>query len=170
MKRAQEDVREFHRAGGIPCGDLSAPTLVNTELRLKLIKDEVKELEEAIEAGDLIEATDAIGDIIYVAIGAALVWGVDLPSVWEEIQRSNMAKFPGGVVTRRADGKILKPPGWTPPDIKGVLAAQIARAQKRAARPPAGPSDFDLSELGDDGPTLPYWNTAALCSDSCEEG
>lgn len=125
MRRAQEDVREFHRAGGIPCGDLSAPGLTNTELRLKLIKDEVRELEEAIEAGDLIEAVDALGDIIYVCLGAALVWGVDMPPVWDEIQRSNMAKFPGGVVTRRADGKILKPAGWTPPDIKGVIERQI---------------------------------------------
>lgn len=30
----------------------------------------------------------------------------------------------GRVVIRDASGKIQKPPGWTPPDIKGVLARQ----------------------------------------------
>jgi hypothetical protein len=32
-----------------------------------------------------------------------------------------MAKLVDGKVIRREDGKILKPAGWTPPDIKGVL-------------------------------------------------
>jgi len=32
-----------------------------------------------------------------------------------------MAKLVDGKVRRRADGKILKPDGWTPPDTKGAV-------------------------------------------------
>lgn len=51
-----------------------------------------------------------------------------MQALWDEVQRSNEAKAieqPDGSfkVVRRADGKILKPPGWTPPDIAGVLRA-----------------------------------------------
>jgi predicted HAD superfamily Cof-like phosphohydrolase len=47
------------------------------------------------------------------------VYGLD--EVFKEVHRSNMAKLVDGKVIRREDGKILKPAGWTPPDIKGVL-------------------------------------------------
>jgi predicted HAD superfamily Cof-like phosphohydrolase len=40
--------------------------------------------------------------------------------VWKEVHRSNMAKLEGGV-RKREDGKILKPEGWTPPDVEGVM-------------------------------------------------
>jgi predicted HAD superfamily Cof-like phosphohydrolase len=49
-----------------------------------------------------------------------------MPAVWAAVQCANEAKAieqPDGrrKVVRREDGKILKPEGWTPPDIEGVL-------------------------------------------------
>ncbi len=41
---------------------------------------------------------------------------------WDEVHRSNMAKVGGPI---RGDGKRLKPEGWTPPDVAGVLAAAL---------------------------------------------
>ncbi len=55
--------------------------------------------------------------------GGRLVFGVDGEPIADEIQRSNMDKFRDGI-KRRADGKILKPEGWTAPDIKTILANQ----------------------------------------------
>lgn len=47
--------------------------------------------------------------------------GIDLRPVWSEVHAANMRKTTGPV---REDGKRLKPEGWQPPDIAGVLRAQ----------------------------------------------
>lgn len=73
----------------------------------------------------LVEVADGIADAIYVLLGTAIEAGVDMDPVFDEVHRSNMAKAGG---PRRADGKVLKPAGWTPPDIAGVLARQAIEA------------------------------------------
>lgn len=118
---AQEQVAEFHRALDIPIGD--TPGLRRTELRCALIAEGARETIEAAERGDLVEAIDGLCDLIVVAYGAALEWGVDLKPFYDEVHRSNMAKVGGPT---RADGKRLKPEGWTPPDIASILRDQIA--------------------------------------------
>ena len=91
---------------------------------MNLIREEViVELLPAMEKDDMIEIADAIADSIYVLIGASLEYGIPLHKVWNEVQRTNMAKVDPstGAVRKRADGKILKPPGWMPPDIASIL-------------------------------------------------
>lgn len=73
------------------------------------------EVEENI---DLEKLSDGLADLIYVTVGTALEFGIPLDRVWAEVQRANMQKASG---PRRADGKVLKPPGWVPPDIHGAL-------------------------------------------------
>lgn len=75
---------------------------------------------------DLPEAIDATLDMDYVNQGFRDTFGVDSTPLWLEVHKSNMAKAgPDGVPRRRPeDGKVLKPDGWTPPDIRGVLTAQ----------------------------------------------
>lgn len=116
------DVRDFHLAADHPV--LTVPTPLpsaRAELRKKLLTEEVEEFCEAVDASDIVETADAIADILYVAIGAAIEAGIDLHAVWDEVQRTNMAKTHG---PKRPDGKTMKPPGWTPPDIAGILARQ----------------------------------------------
>ena len=72
------------------------------------------------------DVADGIADLIYVLLGRAIAYGIDLRPVWDEVQRANMSKEGGG---KRADGKILKPPGWRAPDINGVIARQENAAQ-----------------------------------------
>jgi predicted HAD superfamily Cof-like phosphohydrolase len=62
---------------------------------------------------------DALCDLLYVTYGAAVDLGVDLQPFFAEVHRSNMAKVGG---RKREDGKWLKPAGWTPPDIAGLLS------------------------------------------------
>jgi predicted HAD superfamily Cof-like phosphohydrolase len=64
---------------------------------------------------DLVEAADAIGDIVVVAKGSAHTLGIDPDHVFRIIHETNLAKAPGGVVTRNEFGKILKPEGWVGP-------------------------------------------------------
>ena len=59
-----------------------------------------------------------------MTIWTAVADGIELPAVWAEVQRSNMAKFPGGRAVMNESGKAVKPEGWTPPDIEGVLKNQ----------------------------------------------
>ncbi len=133
MRYAQMLVERFHRLMGQPVGDKANPALSRTDLRLKLIKEELEELEDAIERGDLIAAADALADLGYVTIGSAVEWGIDLQPMFEEVHRSNMQKrWPDGETRYRPDGKVLKPPGWRAPDLELVLEEQIKHHRSHA--------------------------------------
>lgn len=118
MHYQQRDVQEFHAALDIPIGDYERPRLSRHQLRADLIREEAGETIDAILSDDIVGAIDGLCDIIVVTYGAAVEWGVDISPFWLEVHRSNMAKKGGPT---RADGKKLKPEGWTPPDIAGVL-------------------------------------------------
>jgi predicted HAD superfamily Cof-like phosphohydrolase len=94
------------------------------DLRKKLLIEEVNEYYNAEYADDLVEIADALADIIYIACGTAVSYGIPLDRVFTEVHRSNMAKLVDGKVLRRSDGKIQKPEGWTPPDIETILATK----------------------------------------------
>ena len=116
MNRMQHQVQEFCEKFGIPTA--KHPELWDRELRRKLIAEEAIETITAIDQGDFECAIDGLCDLAYVVFQAAAVWGIDLQEFFDEVHRANMAKEGGG---KRADGKILKPAGWTPPDIAGIL-------------------------------------------------
>jgi predicted HAD superfamily Cof-like phosphohydrolase len=88
-----------------------------------LITEEYNELSEAIAAGDKVETLDALVDILVVTIGAINSMGADGEGAWREVMATNFAKIDRqlGKVRRRDDGKILKPEGWTPPDLAKFL-------------------------------------------------
>lgn len=89
----------------------------------KLCEEEFAELVEAWENTDIVEVADAIADLIWVLQGLALSIGIPQQEVWNEVARSNLAKIDAttGTVLKRADGKVQKPEGWTPPDIASIL-------------------------------------------------
>jgi len=96
------------------------------DLYVRLIKEEVEELIVAVESGDKAddaEIFDALLDIIVVCIGAGHSAGFPMEAGWYEVLRSNMAKVDPetGLVKKRADGKILKPEGWTPPRLASLI-------------------------------------------------
>lgn len=129
MPSVMKDVEAFHRAVGQPVLDKpTVPEDDRVQLRWNLIEEEYTELFEGMfdDCGNvevnLVETADALGDLIYVLIGTALELGIPLDKVWAEIQRSNMSKLgPDGKAIVRSDGKILKGPGFSPPDIEGCL-------------------------------------------------
>lgn len=74
----------------------------------------------AVEDADLVEVADGLADLHYVAYcGTGLACGIDMEPVFAEVHRSNMTKFIDG--TFRADGKYLKGPNYSKPDIKSIL-------------------------------------------------
>lgn len=74
---------------------------------------------------DLEGVVDGCADISVVTIGTLIAFGVDDEPVLEEVDQANLRKFGPGSYARD-DGKWMKPPGWTPPDILGVLERQGA--------------------------------------------
>lgn len=118
------DVRAFHEAAGVLFpAQIEFPDAAEVALNMRMLREEFKEIEEAIEKQSLTELADGIGDLMYFGARFALACGMPLDRVWAEIHRTNMAKIDpvAGVVLRRADGKILKPPTWSPPDIAAAL-------------------------------------------------
>lgn len=121
-------VNAFHRAFGLP--RRRSPSLEDAdrallELRTRLIHEETAEFADAAARRDLVGIADALADVVYVAYGTALSFGLDLDEVLREVHRSNMSKLDSqGRPVMRDDGKVLKSPLYTKPDIAGVLAAQ----------------------------------------------
>ena len=73
------------------------------------------------ETGDPVELLDGLADLVYVAYGCALECGFDLDAALAEVHRSNLSKLmPDGTVLRRDDGKVLKGPNFTPPDLRAL--------------------------------------------------
>lgn len=85
-----------------------------------LIEEEFKELQEA---PDMEAELDALIDILVVTIGAIHSAGFNGEGAWKEVMSTNFAKIDKetGKVRKREDGKVLKPVGWTPPNLTSYL-------------------------------------------------
>lgn len=116
-------VKEFHEVYGLPV--VEKPTLAPEDrylLRYALIFEELCEFADAVKDENIVEVADALGDLIYVVVGAALEYGIPLDEVVTEIHRSNLSKLDEeGKPIYRNDGKILKGSNYSPPDLKGIL-------------------------------------------------
>lgn len=146
-------VADFHRTFQHPI--LDTPTIPDKKrcrLRVELISEELKELEEAIKDNDLVEVADALCDIQYVLSGAILEFGMGekFKTLFDEVQRSNMSKACKTMdeadatvkhykenkdtdsyikevdglylVYRTEDNKTLKSINYSPADLKGILS------------------------------------------------
>lgn len=121
-----EGVRIFHETYGLPVKDKPDLSDAKTnQLRINLLQEELDELKEALASGDAVGALDALTDLQYVLDGAYLSLGLHeiKYTAFTEVQRSNMSKLgeDGKPIRRPEDGKILKGPNFTPPDLKGVV-------------------------------------------------
>jgi len=147
-------VAEFHTTFKHPV--LPAPTIPSKErcqLRISLLAEELKELQQAVDDNDLIEVADALCDLQYVLAGAILEFGLagKFKDLFDEVHRSNMSKACKTIeeaeatvahykataatdayykeidglylVYRIADEKTLKSINYSPANIKGMLNA-----------------------------------------------
>ena len=116
------DVKEFQTAVGQNVGQAPAfPDDQERILRMRLMEEEFDEYLAGEANNDLENIAKELADIIYIVCGTAVSYGIPLDRVFDEVHRSNMAKLVDGKPIRREDGKILKPEGWTPPDIKSIM-------------------------------------------------
>lgn len=98
------------------------PDINTSALRLKLIKEEYKELVESMEQQDLIGVADALTDLLYVVYGAGLAFGINLDECFDEVHRSNMSKLDSnGNPIYREDGKVMKGPNFFEPNLEKII-------------------------------------------------
>jgi len=154
--KALNSVAEFHKTFKHPI--LNSPQIPSEDrckLRVSLIAEELKELEDAIADNDLVEIADALADIQYVLSGAILEFGMGgkFKTLFDEVQRSNMSKTCKTMeeaeetrehyqqrdgtesyieesdghflVYRKEDNKTLKSVNYSPADLKSILADHL---------------------------------------------
>jgi predicted HAD superfamily Cof-like phosphohydrolase len=144
-------VAQFHQTFKHPVlPEPAIPEASRCKLRVSLIAEELKELEEAIANNDLTEVADALCDIQYVLAGAILEFGLSekFKSLFDEVQRSNMSKACKDeeeakktvahyqakgtdcyyiksdevfLVYRKEDNKTLKSINYSPADLASIL-------------------------------------------------
>ena len=121
MTNPFRDQEKFMRACDQTVGELNE---AQYKLYLDLMEEEWKELKAALLMGDRVEQLDALLDFIVVTTGAIHSAGMDGEGGWKEVMRTNFAKIDKetGKVRKREDGKVLKPQGWTPPDLKPFVS------------------------------------------------
>lgn len=127
------------------------PAAQRAQLRVALLAEELKEMEEAIADNDIVGVADALADLQYVLAGAILEFGLadKFKAIFDEVQRSNMSKscltedeaiatvayyqqkdgteayyeFRDGyyVVYRKADNKTLKNVNYSPAELAPLV-------------------------------------------------
>jgi len=145
-------VAEFHTTFKHPI--LVKPEIPDekrSNLRISLISEELKELEEAIARKDIVEVADAFCDLQYVLSGAILEFGLGdkFEALFNEVQRSNMSKACKSedeairtvehyfkkdgtecyykqegnlwLVYRKSDNKTIKSINYSPANLKEIL-------------------------------------------------
>ena len=107
MRACEQTVGEFNEA--------------QYQLYCNLISEEFNEL---IASTTKVDDLDALIDILVVTIGAIHSLGVDAEGAWKEVMSTNFAKIDKqtGRVRKREDGKVLKPAGWTPPNLEPFVS------------------------------------------------
>ena len=125
-----QQVVEFHKAYGHPIEEepiIKTADMKALWLRLDLLKEELEELDIAINERDTIEVLDALCDLQYVLDGAKLALGFHkvFDAAFAEVHRSNMSKLgEDGRPIYREDGKVMKGPNYSPPNLESILYAK----------------------------------------------
>lgn len=123
MTNPFRDQEKFMRACDQTVGEFNE---AQYKLYLDLMEEEWKELQTALANGDRVEQLDALLDFIVVTTGAIHSAGFNGEGGWKEVMGTNFAKIDKetGKVRKREDGKVLKPIGWVPPDLKPFITKE----------------------------------------------
>lgn len=98
------------------------------------LQEELTEFNEAIDAGDVLEAADALIDLVYFALGRLVEMGVPAIAVMDEVQRANMDKEQGELSKRPGSmgHDAIKPAGWQAPDHAWLLGFSLSDVRELA--------------------------------------
>jgi len=129
-----KSVKKFHDKFEIPRKD-KPDFLKPDEMRFRIdfLQEELNELRDATYDSDLELAFDSLIDLVWVALGTADMMGIT-EEIWDEgfneVSRANLSKERAeGADDSRSKRKhsldIIKPEGWTGPDLVKILNKYI---------------------------------------------
>ena len=124
MDREWEKVREFQLKFGHPISEY--PKQMDHDRAIKRYHWMLEEINEFIEAGEIVEQADAMIDVMYFALGTLVEMGIKPDNLFDIVQAANMAKlWADGKPHYNAEGKTIKPSTWEDPHPK--LGEEIRR-------------------------------------------
>lgn len=124
MNKEWDYVRKFQIKFGHPVAD--RPTQLDPDRVLKRYHWMLEEINEFLEADEIVEQADAMIDVIYFALGTLVEMGIKPDNLFKIVQDANMAKlWPDGKPHYNAEGKTIKPTTWEDPHNK--LEEEIKR-------------------------------------------
>lgn len=117
MNKQLELVKKFHEKFKVPI--LDKPSLIpdeRSQLRYKLMKDEVEEYLAGTQNKDLENIAKELADILYGVYGTILEHGLQgkFEAIFEEVHNSNMSKD-------YHEYKMIKGAGYFKADVKKLL-------------------------------------------------
>ena len=145
-----KDVKTFMKAAGQTTTTVNQP---QSDLYYNLIKEEIAELHTSMAIGDKPEIIDACFDSIWVILGYMNSLGLDVDGIWKEGAANNLIKIDKntGLVTKREDGKILKPTTWRPPNFQQFVKEGWEFETKEPSYPVEDESGYSMGS----GPKAP---------------
>jgi predicted HAD superfamily Cof-like phosphohydrolase len=127
-----DDVKHFHEFFGIGYEGPVRQLPPELKWRDDFLLEELTELKEAREAGDLAKQFDALIDLVYVALGTAYLQGFPWQNGWYAVHYANMMKRRAVDGEGRGTNDIRKPEGWKAPDIERILLLHAKALEERA--------------------------------------
>lgn len=123
---ASEKVAAFRQLFQLPLPSEIRPLeMAEKILHRRLLTEELKEFSDAIDADDMIEQIDGLLDLIYVAYGALLNYGLSpqtIDAAFAEVHASNMTKVDkSGNPVYDGGGKVQKGCNYQPVDLTALI-------------------------------------------------
>lgn len=117
MKKQYDQVKQFHETFNHPVAD--EVTFMKEDRASKRYAWMLEEINEFLEAEDVVEQADAMIDTIYFAIGTLVELGIEPTVLFDIVQEANMSKiWADGKPHFNEMGKTIKPEGWQDPHEK----------------------------------------------------
>lgn len=121
-------VKDFHLKFGHPVSEV--PVMLHADRVKKRYAWILEEMNEFVEAEDIVEQADAMIDVIYFTLGTLVEMGIEPDEIFEIVHKANMNKlWDDGKPHYNADGKTIKPDTWENPYNKIEEAIYRAKEQ-----------------------------------------
>lgn len=117
-------VKEFHEHFKVSCNDKPGP--IDEEIanfRETFLDEELDEISTGYLKNDMEAVLDGLVDLVYVALGTAHLHGFNFNEAFRRVHAANMHKVRANSASdskRNYSGDIVKPPGWTAPDLSDL--------------------------------------------------
>lgn len=111
-----ELVKQFHKKYQL---EVNPNNIQLQHARIKHMQEELNEYIQSVQNNDREGQLDALIDLVYVALGTAYYENFNFDEAFKTVHSANMKKIQQS--TERSKWDVVKPKGWTPPNIKEYI-------------------------------------------------